>query len=353
MQTSFLFTEEHTPEKAKFPVIDAHNHLWADWKSLGSTVSCMDQAGIKIYCDLTANLQLKWIAEGYEFSSGTMDDFFDNTSAAYPQRFYGFTTATFCSPVTEPLFDDPVEFADKTVDTLNRHIEQGAKGLKILKELGLKYRDSQGRLVKIDDESLSPIWEEAGHLGVPVLIHQSDPYGFFQPATPENEHYESLKRYTTWNFSGPEYPSKQELLERRDNLLKNHPGTTFLLPHVANFAENLAYVSDLLDTYPNTFIDFSARADELGRQPYTSREFFIKFQDRIFFGTDMPASMEMYRFYFRFLETKDEYFAPPGYDGKFTEPRWRICGLGLPDEVLEKIYYKNILKIIPSLSGWM
>jgi len=349
MRKSYLQVEEHIPEKAKYPVIDAHNHLWGNWEAVDRTLATMDTVGVHSYCDLTGNLRIKWIREGYEFSEGNLEDFFSHAGEKYPGRFYCFTTATFCSPVTKPLFSDPKHFVEKTITMMREHAARGALGLKILKELGLKYRTKQGDLIRVDDEALAPIWEEAGKLNIPVLIHQSDPYGLFQPPTRENEHYENLQRYTSWQFHGPEFPSKEELLKRRDNLLKNHPSTTFLLPHAANYAENLRYVADLLDRYPNAFIDFSARVDELGRQPYTAREFFLNYQDRIYFGIDMPASPEVYRFYFRFLETKDEYFDPPGYDGVFSEPRWRVYGLGLPDKVLEKIYYKNILKIVPGL----
>jgi uncharacterized protein len=238
---------------------------------------------------------------------------------------------------------------------LNIHHQLGAKGLKILKELGLHYRDKEGKLINCDDQRLFPIWEEAGRLKMPVLIHQADPAGFFEPVTPENEHFESLKKYPSWSFADPKFPRKTELLKRRDSLVRQHPGTTFILPHFGNYAENIQYTSDLLDENPNVCIDFSARIDELGRQPYSSRDFFMKHQDRIIFGTDMPAniesSVEMYRTYFRFLETYDEAFYSPDYDGTFDRARWPICGIGLPGEVLRKIYYENILKIIPSLKS--
>jgi predicted TIM-barrel fold metal-dependent hydrolase len=190
---------------------------------------------------------------------------------------------------------------------------------------------------------------------MPVLIHQADPAGFFEPVTPDNEHYESLIKYPSWSFADPKFPRKVELLKRRDNLVRQHPDTIFILPHFGNYAENIKYTSNLLDENPNVYIDFSARIDELGRQPYTTREFFIKHQDRIIFGTDMPAniesSVEMYQTYFRFLETYDESFYSPDYDGTFDRSRWPICGIGLPKEVLKKIYHENILRIIPSLKN--
>lgn len=345
----YLFSEEHVPEKAAFPVIDAHNHLWAEWDTIDNVVEVMDQVGVACYCDLTANITIAWGGGGYLLGQGEFGTFLANT-ANHPGRFYGFTTATFASDTDEPLFEDAGEFVQRTVALLREHVERGAHGLKILKELGLHYRDAAGQLVAVDDPRLAPVWEEAAGLGVPVLIHQSDPFGFHQPLTPDNEHQSSLEKYPSWSFVDPRFPCKEELLARRDNLVRQHPGTTFILPHIANFPEDLAAISRLLDQHPNVHIDISARMDELGRQPYTAREFMIRHQDRILFGSDMPASTAMYRCYFRFLETRDEYFIPPDYDGTFERCRWRVHGLGLPSEALAKIYYQNALKIIPGLA---
>ncbi|MBT3271804.1 MAG: amidohydrolase [Spirochaetales bacterium] len=350
---SYIFAKDNTPLKPRYPAIDAHNHLWGD-PDIEKIVKTMDEVGIVSYCDLTANSRVEWTGSGYSLSSRSTENFFNELNTDYPGKFYCFTLAEFARPEDEPLFDNAEEFATQCAATLVRHVSLGAKGLKILKQFGLHYRDSKGEILRVDDERFSPIWNEAARLDVPVLIHQSDPYGFFESTSPENEHYDTLKKYTSWSFADSQFPSKQELLERRDRLVQTHPGTTFILPHVANFPENLTEVSKLLDENPNVYIDFSARLDELGRQPYSSREFFMKHQDRIIFGTDMPADIEtsadMYRCYFRFLETYDEGFYTPDYDGTFDRARWTICGIGLPDEVLRKVYYENIIKIIPSLA---
>jgi len=344
----YLVRDEHIPRKAAFPVIDAHNHLSGNW-DVEKTVAVMDEVGVVSYCDLTANLSLSWGDGGYKVTEGSFEGFVENCARKYPGRFYGFTMSKFACPKDQPLFTDARQFVEQAIETLREHVDMGAKGLKILKELGLHLRDAEGKLISVDDERLAPIFDEAGRLGIPVLIHQSDPAGFFDPATPENEHYETLQKYPAWSFADPKFPRKSELLERRDRLVRRHRDTTFILAHVANYAENLGYVSRLLDENPNAYIDFSARIDELGRQPYSARDFFIRYQDRIVFGTDMPASADIYRCYFRFLETFDEYFFAPDYDGTFERARWPIHGLGLPSEVLEKIYYKNALAIIPGL----
>jgi predicted TIM-barrel fold metal-dependent hydrolase len=337
--------------KPAYPAIDAHNHLWGKWQ-LDKVVKTMDEAGIVIYSDLTANVRIEFAGGGYMIKPGKISDFFENCKK-YPGRFYCFTMSNFARPADKPLFKDDKRFVSECIETLQEHVRLGAKGLKILKELGLHYHDSDGKLINSDDPRLSPIWDEAARLRIPVLMHQADPAGFFEPVTPENEHYESMIKYPSWSFADPKYPRKIELLKRRDNLIKQHPDTIFILPHFGNYAENISYVSNLLDENPNVYIDFSARLDELGRQPYSSREFFIRYQDRIIFGTDMPAnidsSVEMYHTYFRFLETFDESFYSPDYDGTFDRARWPICGIGLPKEVLKKIYHENILKIIPSL----
>ena len=349
---SYLIKDEIIPPRAAFPVIDAHNHLWGNWQ-VERILQTMKETGVESYCDLTGNVHIEFSQVGYTITPGDISNFFNNCELKYPGRFYCFTMANFARPVDKPLFVDHKAFVAEFTETLNEHVAMGAKGLKLLKELGLHYRDKDGNLISSDDERLAPIFEEAARLGIPVLMHQADPSGFFEPVTEDNEHYESLLKYPSWSFADKKFPRKEELLKRRDNLVRQHPDTVFILPHVANHAENLAYVANLLDNNKNVYIDFSARLDELGRQPYSARELFIKYQDRIIFGTDMPANIEssvdMYRCYFRFLETFDEAFYTPDYDGTFNRARWPVCGIGLPSEVLEKIYFRNILKVIPSL----
>lgn len=346
---TYLIRPDNTPETARFPVIDAHNHLWANWEGLARVSEVMDQTGVVSYCDLTANLTVSWGGGGYILGQGDIDEFF-RTTDAFPGRFYGFTGATFGQSADVPLFEDAAEFVERTIELMRSHVRRGARGLKVLKELGLIWKDAEGELISPDEPDLYPIWEEAGKLGVPVLIHQADPIGFFDPATPENEHCDSLQKYPDWSFADRDrFPSHAELLRRLENLIAHHPQTTFLLPHGANWPENLHWLDGLLARHANVSIDFSARLDELGRQPYTARDFIIRHQDRIYFGTDMPASVEMYRFHWRFFETIDEYFIPPDYDGTFGRHRWKVHGISLPDDVLKKLYYGNALKLIPGL----
>ncbi len=349
---SYLTLPEHQPSRARFPVVDAHNHLWSlkNPADVDAVVEVLDGAGVVGFCDLTGNAEIAFADGGYRVQPRSLDFFTEQVQPRGGQRFYAFTMAAFACDTTKPLFDDAEAFVATCIEMLRDHVVRGCRGLKVLKELGLAHRDGSGALIAVDDERLGPIWDECGHLGVPVLIHQADPSGFFDPITPDNEQYDSLRKYPSWSFADPVFPRKAELLAARNRMIAAHPDTTFILPHMANQAEDLAAVETLLAELPNVVIDFSARCDELGRQPYTARRFFIRHADRILFGTDMPPTPEVYRFTFRFLETDDEDFIPPDYDGTFGRYRWKVHGLFLPDDVLQKIYYRNACRVIPGLA---
>jgi predicted TIM-barrel fold metal-dependent hydrolase len=203
-------------------------------------------------------------------------------------------------------------------------------------------------LLRVDDERLAPIFDKLAGLGIPAMFHTGDPAAFFTPIDRNNERYEELAAHPDWSFYGEQYSySKPELLEQLSRVIARHPKTTFVAAHVFECSENLAYVGGLLDRYPNLSIDISARAAELGRQPYTARNFFLKYADRILFGADLLPEVEMYRLYYRFLETADEYFEYPSHASR--QGRWNIYGLFLPADVLEKVYRSNALKLLDSI----
>jgi predicted TIM-barrel fold metal-dependent hydrolase len=232
----------------------------------------------------------------------------------------------------------------------------GAKGLKVLKTLGLYLRENvtTGALVKVDDHRFDPMWESCGALKMPVAIHTSDPEAFFLPTDRFNERQEELSAHPDWSFHGRDFPSNRELHEARLRVVARHPRTTFIALHVGN-AEDLRWVGEWLDRYPNLYVEIGARIGELGRQPRLARKFFDKYQDRILFGTDaVPYGVEtpqqifgeqLYEIYYRFLETEDEYFdyAPAPIP---PQGRWKIYGLGLPDGILKKVYHQNAARLL-------
>ncbi len=323
-----LHTQVHKIDKAKFYVIDVHNHVndaarIDEHMDPKRVVEVMDNTNVRTIVILTG----MW--------GDKLQHVIDEMVKPYPGRFMVFAQIDYSK------IDDP-NFSQEAVANLDDAVKRGARGLKCLKDLGLGVRDKSGKLVAVDDPRLDPIWEEAGRLHIPVSIHTSDPEAFFHPTNGENERYEELTEHPDWSFysapGGPQFPSKEELLAARDRVFARHPHTQFVALHMANWPENLDYVSSLLDRLPNVMVEFGAREAELGRQPRRAREFFLKYQDRIMFGTDNEVTEEMYRNLFRWLETDDEYFEYWGYPG---QGRWEIYGMALPDPVLEKIYHGN------------
>lgn len=313
----------------KYPVIDFHVHI-SPRKSEYSISNVMDDLnhqGVKA----VVNLDGFW---------GERLDF-----ALEQAKEYNKKVAVFAS-VDVTRIDEP-DFKKYLIDTIKNAHQMGAAGLKFFKDVSLKEKDSHGNYIRVDDERLVPIWNTAAELGLPILIHIGDPTAFFKPVDGHNERYESLIERPDWSFYGDEFFTFEELMEMQEHLLTCNPDTTFIIPHCGSYAENLQYVSQQLDRHPNMYIDIAARIRELGRQPYTARKFIIQYQDRIVFGTDMSPNNTPYPYYYRFLETWDEYF---NYSASKQGSQWKIYGIGLPDEVLEKVYYKNALKLVPQLS---
>jgi predicted TIM-barrel fold metal-dependent hydrolase len=349
--------ETHVP-RARYPVIDFHTHLTfsvqvVNGVSLGAErtivgqseelLPVMERRNILALTNLTGGF-----AAGLQSTVAQYDK-------RFPTRFYTFTEPSY------NLFQQP-NYPQLQADAILAAHQSGARGLKILKTLGLSLREqtTTGNLIKVDDPRFDPMWEACGGTGMPVAIHVSDPLAFFTPTDRFNERYEELNNHPDWSYSRPGFPSNAEILEARNRVFARHPKTNFVALHVGNCAEDLESVSQNLDRFPNMHVDIAARLNELGRQPRAARRFFDKYQDRIVFGTDatphgdkFPQQVfndSLYEIYFRFLETDDEYF---DYAPAPTPPqgRWKISGIDLPDELLHKIYNQNAGRLLHVAAG--
>ncbi len=332
---SMLHIPVHEVYRARFPVIDVHNHVndarhpAREHIPPEKVIEVMDHCNIQKIVILTG----MWGED--------LQRVINEMVKPHPDRFMVFTQIDW-SKIDEP------DFVQLMVKQIDDAVARGARGLKVLKDFGLQVRYKSGALVTVDDPRLDPIWEECGRLGVPVAIHVTDPEAFFHPVDGTNERYEELLEHPDWSFLGPRFPPKESIIAARDRMFTKHPGTTFISLHCGNWPENLDYVSGLLDRLPNVVVEFGAREAELGRQPRRAGEFFLKYQDRILFGTDAAPAEEMYRNYFRWLETADEYF---DYWGSPGQGRWKIYGMDLPDHVLEKVYHLNAEIIFSRFKG--
>ena len=287
-----LHVKETRCRARRFPVIDVHTHVTfrakrpaASRRARRSSISApprdvlpaMDRRNIRIMVNLTGSA-----GEGLSEAIRTFQQ-------PHPDRFVVFT---------EPSWDRVAE--SRVCDVAGRRAgaakAAGARGIKVLKTLGLYVREqvTSGPLIPIDDKRFDPMWEACGALGFPVAIHIADPEAFFLPIDRFNERYEELHEHPDWSFHGKDYPSFDALIAARDRVLARHPKTTFIGLHVGHDSENLARVGEALDKFPNFNVEIGARIGELGRQPRTSRQFFDRYQDRILFGTDaVPGGTDM------------------------------------------------------------
>lgn len=339
MPDSVLVVKRTPIERAKYPAIDFHFHgrRLETPEDYARMVAIMDEAGVGVIANMDAGF-------------GENFDQHMQASEAVRDRFQQFARVDF-EGISEP------GWSERAAAELDRCFRAGAAGLKISKRLGLDVQDADGSYVQCDDPRMDPIWELCAKHDKPVMIHVNDSAARFQPVSPRNERWEAgqWRQNVDGNYYGTDLPGTEEIFAARERMLDKHPNTHFVHAHIALLGFDLARVGALLDKYPNSDIELSARLQEIGRQPYSGREFLLKYQDRVLFGTDGDPSREVEQFWtphWRYLETNDEYFNHPAQmlspTGAPLQGRWAIHGAHLPDEALRKIYYENALKYLPA-----
>ena len=331
---SSLKVEGKVIKKAKFKFIDVHSHLWnMPLMDLDELVAEMDEINMGHIVNLSGSGFGPQAAKDIYFDKST-----ENVNKNQPGRIGLFVNVDFNSVDVENHVENQVNIIRSSVD-------KGAIGLKVYKSLGLTNKDSKGKRVAVDDERLGPIWEVCGELGIPVLIHSADPFQFWQDKDDQNERWFELKEKPNRYYGDSDFiPPFEDIIKEQHTVFERHKNTTFINAHLGWMGNDLKRLGNHLDSFPNVMTEFGAVIAELGRQPKTARQFFIDYQDRIMFGKDSYNKEEFYT-YFRVLESDDEYFS---YFRK-RHAFWKMYGLNLPDEVLKKVYYKNALKLFPSI----
>lgn len=326
---STLVVPENPVDHAKFPFVDVHSHHWGlAEKDLDQLIKEMDGLNMKVVVNLSGR--------GGERLKLIMDNIH---KYGYADRIINFTNIEIRS------INDP-DWLESTLQQLEYDHSIGARGLKIYKSQGMTNEDPEGNRIKINDPRIAPIWEKCGELGMPVLIHSADPKSFWAPHDSLNERWLELKLRPGRKRDANNPASWETIIAEQHDIFRRHPNTTFINAHMGWYPNDLARLGLLLDELPNMYVEIGAVIAELGRQPRMAKKFLEKYQDRVLFGKD-SYKPEEYPTYFRVLESADEYF--PYY--KRYHAFWRMYGLDLSDEVLEKLYYKNAIKIIPGLDA--
>lgn len=323
---STLVVPEHKLTRAKFPFIDVHNHQFSmPTMDLSTLINEMNRLNMAVMVNLSGQ------------SGNSLMQSVKNIKNNLPTRFIVFANLDL-GKVGEP------GWGQRAAAQLEADVKNGANGLKIYKSLGLSAKDIEGNRIAVDDSRLDPVWKKAGELKIPVLIHTADHKPFWDPMDEKNERWLELATHAGRKRSDTNPVPWEQLIEEQHRLFKKHPNTIFINAHFGWFPNNLSKLAQLMEEMPNMYVEFGAVIAELGRQPRNAKKFFEQYQDRILFGKDSWVPEE-YATYFRVLETEDEYFP---YHKKY-HAFWAMYGMGLPDHILKKIYYKNALRIIPNI----
>jgi predicted TIM-barrel fold metal-dependent hydrolase len=305
------------------PVTDAHSHAYAkDAAAVAEWVRLKDEVGVRTSFVLTGA-----VGERFREARARFAD-------AYPGRFVMF------AGVDKTAVADP-NYGERLRRQVRADVAAGARGFGELTDKGLGFVRDGDRAYFIDDPRFDPLWDEAGALGVPVFVHIAEPSAFYAPLDAANE----LRRSANWTLFDKGTPGFAAMLEKFERVLARHRRTRFVAVHAFNLANDLGGVGALLDRHPNVLVDFAARMWELARQPFSARRFFLKYQDRILFGTDNGPERAMYLAHARQLETEDEWFWPA--DAEW----WRGYGMNLPPDVLAKVYSGNAERLLAASAG--
>jgi predicted TIM-barrel fold metal-dependent hydrolase len=253
-------------------------------------------------------------------------------------------------------------WAEREVAQLEKAKKMGARGVKIAKNLGLRVAFSDGRRVPVDDPVLDSLFDAMGRLHLPLAIHVGDPKAFFEPMGPNNERMEELASSPSWSFADrSKFPTWEALYDEFEGRVKRSSKTTIIGVHFGNAPEEPDRVQKMLDKYPNFYVDTAARVPELGRKPAEVRRAILSHPDHVLFGTDMQVGGGMmilgagpgrghtranvdhfFSSSWEFFETSHKGFAHPTP----IQGNWRIDGIDLPPDILEKVYHKNAERLL-------
>jgi predicted TIM-barrel fold metal-dependent hydrolase len=329
---STLATEEHLVPRAKFPVVDIHGHARLDTReAIEDVVAELDALNIQVYV-AADNLTGERLADTLSAIN----------ASPHRDRFRVLAGINFRD--MEP------GWGERAAADVEAAIRAGAIGVgEVSKSFGLTITKPDGTRLRVDDPELDPVWETLARLGVPAFIHTAEPAEFFQPPDNTNERWLELALFPDRRNYGPGRVRFEDLIVERDNLFRRHPDTQFIAAHFGWHANDLGRAARLLDEFPNVTVEVGAILYDLGRQPRAVHNFFATYADRVLFGKDSFQPSE-YPYYWRVFETTDEYF---DYYRDY-HAFWKLYGVGLPDEVLKKLYYQNAVRLLDGLpqTGW-
>jgi len=329
-----------TPAFEEILKIDLHAHIFEYIPGFAELLSRNKLCLLNICTPASDPVQMKWMEE---------------TAELLYQKYGGIHPFASTFPAYG-LFEP--DYAAKAIFWLDKSFEQGAVMTKIWKEVGMEVKTPGGEFIMPDDPVFDPIYAHLAQRSKPLIAHLAEPISAWLPLEP-GDTVSYYARHPEWHFYGkPGLPGYEQIIQARDNILKKHPDLIFIGAHLGSMSHDVDMVAERLEQYPNFFVEIGGRTGFLARQPKEKvRNFFIRFSDRIMYGTDIgrvpgkhseikPEKRDEFEGVLTLYRTEYQYYAGQGtmdYHGRKIE-----C-LGLPPEMLEKLYSGNARRIIPGL----
>ncbi|HZT41417.1 MAG TPA: amidohydrolase family protein [Chthonomonadaceae bacterium] len=321
--------------------VDAHIHYMGDTPDMLGLLEQLDLKMLNICVAEDAHGRWRSQAEAYR-----------RLAQEHPGRF------AWCTSFDLPRLEDP-QYVDKAIEELEQDFAQGAIACKVWKNIGMEARKPSGEYMMVDDPLLEPIFSFVADRNKTLLMHIADPLDCWRPLYESSPHYSYYSEHPEWHLHGREdMPSHQQLMDARDAVVARHSNLRIVGAHLGSLEHDVAEVANRFERYPNFAVDMSARLLDLALQDTAKmRAFFLKYQDRILFGTDvgtwglasLMSAEKREHLYNGFINSYQEHFRYLEKEGPMTISDREVMGIGLPAEVLEKIYRSNARRWYPGL----
>ena len=189
------------------------------------------------------------------------------------------------------------KWQEKVSAELAADVAQGAKAVKIWKNVGMAEKDASGKLIMLDHPGISAVADRIQALGITLIGHQGEPHNCWLPLeqmTTDNDR-EYFRNHPNYHmYLHPEMPGYEDQIKARDNFVAAHTGLRFVGAHLGSLEYDVERIAAFLDRFPNTFVDMAARMSQVQYQSVRDHEkvrnFFIKYQDRLLYGTDLTLN---------------------------------------------------------------
>ena len=327
-----------TPEFKSFPKIDSHVHLET---SDDSFVQIANDNNFKMLTLVTRSVSQDLISKEFDYAQ--------ELNEGHPESI-GFATTFSMDGFGEP------DWQENTIAWLQESFDRGAIAVKVWKDIGMTFLDEDSTLILIDDPRFNPIFDFIESQNKTLVNHNGEPKNCWLPldemtVSGDSSYFANHPQYHM--YLHPDYPSYEELLAARDRMLKKHPNLRYVGCHLGSMEWSVAEQAKWLDEFPNYGLDMAARIVHFKVQDRNKvRDFIIKYQDRLLYGTDVAISYndnsikKMGSIVNNVWLNDWEYFTSDHMmkqDDKVKEYQ----GLDLPVTVLKKIYYDNAMRMYP------